>query len=124
MANGTFFPAATGDGSSFIQFPNGTLIQWGKVDVTIASGTSYKDMTITYPVAFNASTVNPVVVVSNAADGSGTSSQGNVCIPSATGLNESTKLTSFRLRTWKQASIGSANNPQPVITWMAFGRWK
>lgn len=126
MANGTVTIPAFGNGSSYVKLSDGTMIQWGvytypensMLDVT------YKDHVITYPVAFHSSTVMPFVSVSNAGYGMGTGSQPNVCIPLAGNLNASTKLTSFTLRTWKQASVQSANNPEPVISWIAIGRWK
>lgn len=124
MANGTVTIPAFGNGSSYVKLSDGTMIQWGFQSVTVTSGNAYVDTVITYPQAFHASTGAPHVVPSNVAYGAGTSSQANVCIPSAINLNASTKLTSFTLRVWKQASVGTANNPEPVIAWIAVGRWK
>jgi len=124
MANGTVTIPAFGNGSSYVKLSDGTMIQWGFQSVTVTSGNAYVDTVITYPQAFHASTVAPYVVPSNAAYGVGTGSQANVCIPSAVNLNASTKLISFTLRVWKQASVGTANNPEPLIAWIAIGRWK
>lgn len=126
MANGTYMLPAFGDGSSYVKIADGTLIQWGFQGVVISPGSSYVDATVTYPVAFHSSTNVPYVIVSNAAysDG-GTGSQANVCIPTATNLNNSsTKLTSFKLRVWKQQSVGTQWEPEPTIAWVAIGRWK
>lgn len=124
MANGTYMLPAFGDGASYVKLADGTMIQWGFQSATISSGNAYVDVAITYPQAFHASTGNPHVVVSGAAYGAGTSSQQNVCIPTAVNLNTDSKLTSFTLRIWKQASVGTANNPEPMVSWIAIGRWK
>ena len=126
MANGTYMLPAFGDGTSYVKLSDGTLIQWGfyKYPQGSIAGVAYKDQVISYPVAFHSSTVMPFVSVSNVGSGMGTGSQPNVCIPLAGNLTASTKLTSFTLRAWKQASVGTANDPEPLISWIAIGRWK
>ena len=124
MASGAIPVPAFGDpGQNYLKLPNGALIQWGYVSgETVTSGNSYLDVVVTYPVPFHESTGVPVVVPAAAATGAGTDAQANVCIPAAIYLYN--RFTQFTLRIWKQASVGTANNPSPVITWVAFGRWK
>lgn len=126
MANGTYMLPAFGDGSSYVKLADGTLIQWGFYQYPQGSivNVTHKDQVITYPVEFHSSTGMPLVSVSNVGSGMGTGSQPNVCIPLAGNLNASTKLTSFTLRAWKQASVGTDNDPEPLVSWIAIGRWK
>lgn len=123
--SGTYHFPAVGE-SNYVKLFDGTLIQWGIVSGDIPSNSAYSDQTVTFPVPFHESTGNPCVVIGISALGVGATDIANICLPMAVNLNvTSTMLTQFTWRLWKQASVGaSANNPKPVASWVALGRWK
>lgn len=113
-------PAMGGDG--FVKLFDGTMIQWGRVGVSIPDGSAYVDQVVTYPQPF-VGDEEIAVVTSLAAVGPTTSTLAYVCVPTASQINGTNKLTQFTLRTYRQSSAGTSGNPTPSVCWMAFGRW-
>lgn len=127
MASGAVPIPAFGDGASFVKLSDGTLIQFGmytfgEPDLT---GVDHADQVISYPVTFNSATGTPKVIVSIVGGGTGAGSRERVCIPTAINVNSAdTRYSSFTLRVWKQASVGTSYSPEPTVSWVAIGRWK
>lgn len=105
---------STNDGISYDKSPDGTLIQWGRANVTTNSTTNNGyipyggDVTITFPVPFVGDL--PILMATP--------------LESAGYWNGGTRGTAPTLTQAVVGIGGDVNNTTKTLCWMAIGRWK
>ena len=97
--------------NGYCKFPNGLLIQWGKV-----SGSSVVSYTITMPTSFSDKSYKIFATVYKPSSDSS--------VYSASPIDDSTKTVSRFCINRNYASGGSTGLSQETFDWLAIGRWK
>lgn len=97
--------------NGYCKFPNGLLIQWGKV-----SGSSVVSYTITMSTSFFDKSYKIFATVYKPSSDSG--------VYSASPIDDSTKTVSRFCINRNYASGGSTGLSQETFDWLAIGRWK
>ena len=100
----------TDSGEKYAKFPDGTLIQWGNLSLTLPTASSEGKVTVNYPINFSNAIV--FVVITNRYTNSNTTIWSNAGV----------EKNKFDAHFWRTAQLPAGRSAD--ATWLAIGRWK